>query len=153
MEHVVVDSYHFDAGSVIALRGELDACTCRGMAERLSGPPGSLIVVDLAQLTFIDSSGLGLIHQARRKAIDDGGDLVVCNPCPVVFRVLEITGLDTWVVDWDPAWSAGTGGGRPALRRRGPTGAGAGAAAAGRAGAGPAAPPSPRHPRAPRRPT
>ena len=107
MEPVLVDTYDFDAGRVVALSGELDACTCQGLAEHLTGPPGSLIVVDLAQLTFIDSSGLGLIHQARRKAIDDGGNLVVCNPCPVVLRVLEITGLDTWVTDWDPAWSKG----------------------------------------------
>jgi anti-anti-sigma factor len=101
----VVDSYDFDTGRVIALRGELDACTCQGLAEHLSGPPGSLIVVDLARVTFLDSSGLGLIHEARRKAIDDGGNLVVCNPAPVVLRVLEITGLDMWVADWDPAWS------------------------------------------------
>jgi anti-anti-sigma factor len=108
MEPVFADSYDFITGRVVALRGELDACTCQGLAERLSGPPGSLIVIDLAQLTFIDSSGLGLIHQARRKAIDQGGNLVVCNPCPVVFRVMEITGLDTWVTDWDPAWSKGS---------------------------------------------
>jgi anti-anti-sigma factor len=105
MDPVFVDSYDVDAGRVVALRGELDACTCRGLAERLSGPPGSLIVVDLARLTFVDSSGLGLLHEARRRAIDHGGNLVVCHPGPVVLRVLEITGLDTWVVDWDPAWS------------------------------------------------
>jgi anti-anti-sigma factor len=105
MESVVVDSYDFDAGRVVALKGELDACTCQGLAERLSGPPGSLIVIDLVELTFMDSSGLGLIHEARRKAIDNGGNLVVCNPSPIVLRVMEITGLDTWVTDWDPVWS------------------------------------------------
>ena len=108
MDPVVVGWYDFDAGRVIALRGELDACTCQGMAERVSGPPGSLIVIDLVQVTFLDSSGLGLIHEARRKAIDEGGNLVVCNPGPTVLRVLEITGLDTWVTDWDPAWSKGS---------------------------------------------
>jgi anti-anti-sigma factor len=108
MEPVVVDSYDVDAGRVIALRGELDAFTCQGLAQHLSGPPESLIVVDLGQLTFLDSSGLGLIHKARRKAIDDGGNLVVCNPSPTVLRVLEITGLDTWVTDWDPAWAKGS---------------------------------------------
>ena len=108
MDPVVVDSYDFDAGRVIALRGELDACSCQGMAERLSGPFGSLIVIDLAEVTFMDSSGLGLIHEARRRAIDEGGNLVVCNPWPVVLRVMEITGLDTWVTDWDPAWSKGS---------------------------------------------
>jgi anti-anti-sigma factor len=107
MEPVVVESYDFDAGRVVALRGELDACTCRGLDERLRGPAGSLIVVDLGQVTFLDSSGLGLIHAARRKAIQHGGNLVVCKPAPAVLRVLEITGLDRWVTDWDPAWSKG----------------------------------------------
>jgi anti-anti-sigma factor len=101
----VVDSHDFDGGRVIALRGELDACTRRGLVEQLSGPPGSLIVIDLAELTFVDSSGLGLLCEARRKAIEDGGTLVLSNPVPMVERVLEITGLDTWIAAWDPAWS------------------------------------------------
>jgi anti-anti-sigma factor len=100
-----VTSYEFEGGRVFALRGELDAATERGLAERLVGAPGSLVVVDLGQLTFIDSSGLGAIYTARRAAIDNGGNLVVCRPAPIVHRVLEITGLDTWVTDWDPRWS------------------------------------------------
>lgn len=100
-----VTSYDFDGGRTFALRGELDASTCRGLADRMVGPPGSLIVVDLCELTFMDSSGLGAIHAARRIAIKDGGNLVVCRPSPMVYRVLEITGLDTWVTDWNPEWS------------------------------------------------
>ena len=100
-----VTSHAFDGGRIFALTGELDASTCRGLAEQLVGFPGSLIVVDLHELTFIDSSGLGAIHEARRIAIKDGGNLVVCRPLPMVYRFLEITGLDTWVTDWNPAWS------------------------------------------------
>jgi anti-anti-sigma factor len=100
-----VTSYDFDGGRVFALRGELDASTCRGLAERLIGPPGSLVVVDLCHLTFMDSSGLGTIHTARRMAIKDGGSLVVSRPSPIVSRVFEITGLDMWVTDWDQKWS------------------------------------------------
>jgi anti-anti-sigma factor len=103
-----VDSYEFDGGRVFALRGELDALTSQGIVEELVGPPGSLIVVDLYKLTFMDSSGLGAIHLARRMAIKDGGNLVVCRPSPMVYRVLEITGLDTWVEEWDPTWSSGS---------------------------------------------
>jgi anti-anti-sigma factor len=103
-----VTSYDFEGGRIFALRGELDACTCRGLAEQLIGPPGSLVVVDLDQLTYIDSSGLGAIHTAGRTTIRQGGTLVVCRPSPMVHRVLEITGLDTWVVDWDPVWSSGS---------------------------------------------
>jgi anti-anti-sigma factor len=103
-----VTSYDIDGVRIFALRGELDACSCRGLAEHLLGPPGSLVVVDLYQLTFMDSSGLGAIHAARRMAIKNGGDLVVCRPSPMVYRVLEITGLDIWVTDWDPKWSNGS---------------------------------------------
>jgi anti-anti-sigma factor len=100
-----VTSYGFDGGRIFALWGELDACTCQGLAERLVGPPGSLIVVDLCQVTFIDSSGLGAIHAARRTAIVDGGNLVVSRPSPMVHGVLEITGLDMWVTEWNSEWS------------------------------------------------
>jgi anti-anti-sigma factor len=100
-----ISSYDFDGGRVYALRGELDACTCRGLAEHLIGPPGSLIVVDLSQITFMDSSGLGALHASRRTAIKEGGTLVVSRPSQMVYRVLEITGLDMWVTDWDPDWS------------------------------------------------
>jgi anti-anti-sigma factor len=103
-----VTSYRIGNVRVAALRGELDASTARELADHLTAPPGSLVVADLSGLTFIDSSGLGAIHAARRKVIEGGGNLVVCRPKPAVLRVLEITGLDTWVTDWDPAWSNGS---------------------------------------------
>ena len=106
-EALGVSTYAIQGGRIVALRGELDACTCRGLAERLIGPPGSLVVVDLCELTFMDSSGLAVIHAARRAAKEDGGNLVVCRPSPMVYRVLEITGLDIWVRDWNPEWSRG----------------------------------------------
>jgi anti-sigma B factor antagonist len=102
-----ITSYGVDNGRVVALRGELDASTAWELAHHLTGPPGSLVVVDLAGLTFIDSSGLGAIHTARRRMMQDGGTLVVCRPTPAVLRVFEITGLDSWVAEWDPAWSSG----------------------------------------------
>ena len=102
-----VRSHDFDGGRVVALRGELDASTCQGLVEHLIGRPGLLVVLDLCELTYIDSSGLGVIHAARRMAIEAGGNLVVCRPRSVVYRVLEITGLDTWITDWDPKWSDG----------------------------------------------
>ena len=101
-----VTFHDFDGGRVIALKGELDASTCRGLAESLIGPAGSLIVVDLCELTFMDSSGIGAIQAARRMAIAGGGNLVVCRPSAMVYRVLEITGLDIWVTDWNPEWSS-----------------------------------------------
>src|SRR5580704_8620240 len=105
MDIFSVTSRDLRAGRIFTLSGELDASTCRGLVEQLQGPTGSLVVVDLSGLTFMDSSGLGAIHVARRRAIDDGGMLVLCRPQPIVHRVLQLTGLDTWIVDWDPEWS------------------------------------------------
>jgi anti-sigma B factor antagonist len=100
-----VTSYAFDGGRVLSLKGELDASTVPGLADQDLGEPGSLVVLDLKELTFIDSSGLGAIHAARQRVTNGGGMLVVSRPGPAVYRVLEITGLDIWVTDWDPAWS------------------------------------------------
>jgi anti-anti-sigma factor len=100
-----VTSHDIEGGQVFTLNGELDVTTSQGLAERLTGPPGSLVVLDLSGLSFMDSSGIGAIHAARRLTIKNGGTLVVCRPSPQVHRVLEITGLDTWITDWDPEWS------------------------------------------------
>jgi anti-anti-sigma factor len=100
-----VTSCDFEDVRVFALRGELDVSSCDGLPEQMQGPPGRLVVLDLAELTFVDSSGLGAIHAARRLAIKNGGTLVVSRPRPVVHRVLQLTGLDIWVRDWDQNWS------------------------------------------------
>jgi anti-sigma B factor antagonist len=104
MDTFRVTSRDFRDSRIFSLSGELDASTCRGLLEQLQGPPGSLVVLDLSELTFMDSSGIGAIHMARRLAIKDGGILVVSRPQPMVHRVLQLTGLDTWIVDWDPDW-------------------------------------------------
>lgn len=98
-------SYDFDGGRVVAPSGEIDAATCEQLAEQLVAPPGSRLVVDLSQVSFLDSSGIGTLHLARQKALKNGGDLAVTRPTPFVFRVLEITGLDVWVREWEAVWS------------------------------------------------
>jgi anti-anti-sigma factor len=92
-------------GQVIGFKGELDLSSSHAVAELVTGPAGSLVVLDLRELTFIDSSGLGAIHLARRNMLEADGTLVLVRPQPIVRRVLEITGLESWITEWDPAWS------------------------------------------------
>jgi anti-anti-sigma factor len=102
---VGITSHDTEGVRVFSLSGELDVTTAQGLAGALTGPPGSLVVLELSGLTFMDSSGIGVIHAARRLTIKNGGNLVLTRPSPQVHRVLEITGLDTWITDWVPEWS------------------------------------------------
>jgi anti-anti-sigma factor len=84
--------------------GELDISTTDGLVEQIVGPAGSFVVIDLSELTFADSSGLGAILTARWKMIRDGGNLVLTRPQRNIQALLEMTGLDELSTDWDPAW-------------------------------------------------
>jgi anti-sigma B factor antagonist len=81
---------------VLGLEGELDAESATEVRERL----GDLIlhgvltvVVDLQHLTFIDSTGLGVLVGAVRRLRERGGDLVLSAPPPAVLRAIEVSGL------------------------------------------------------------
>lgn len=82
-------------GSVVAeVEGEVDADNCATFAESLRGLPTDLpVVLDLARLSFIDSSGVSALLDLRNEVTGRGQTFVVRNPTPAVRRVLEITGL------------------------------------------------------------
>jgi anti-sigma B factor antagonist len=87
-----------DAGlAVLAMKGEHDLSTAPELRRRLDRlrAEGVAIVVDLSPATFIDSSILGVILDARRRAADDhlGFAVSQANGGDPVGRVLEITGL------------------------------------------------------------
>ena len=81
---------------VLGLDGELDAETANEVRQRLGDLilDGTLsIVVDLQHLTFIDSTGLGLLVGALRRLQERGGQLVLSAPSPPVLRAIEVSGL------------------------------------------------------------
>lgn len=76
--------------------GELDAYTApqlrKILDEVLDGGVKGL-VVDLAATSFIDSTGLGVLVGAARRAKAQGAELILDSPSHSVNRVLQITGL------------------------------------------------------------
>ena len=90
---------------IVALHGELDLASADGLAEALVEMAGSTLVVDLADLSFMDSSGIGALVVARNRIRAKGaGELVVARPNAIVQKALEIVGLSAWIVDWSPDW-------------------------------------------------
>jgi anti-sigma B factor antagonist len=77
--------------------GEVDANTAPALAEALATHRpdlrGERLVVDLADIGFMDSSGLAALLDARGRLAASGGVLVLRRPSRCVVRLLEITHL------------------------------------------------------------
>jgi len=56
-------------------------------------------VVDFSDVMFCDSTGLRILVSHHRRHDEAGGRLVVRDAAPAVWRVFEITGLDTLFFD------------------------------------------------------
>lgn len=78
-----------DSDGTILLSGELDMATVKRLEETIAEVvrPGRPIVIDMAALTYIDSSGLGLLVRTYQQT---GERVVICNPSRQVHRVLEL---------------------------------------------------------------
>jgi anti-sigma B factor antagonist len=84
--------------AVVVLAGEHDLYTAPAIAERISGvlQEGAPLVVDLTPATFIDSSVLRVLLEARRDADERGLGFAVAlaeGEATTVRRMLDVTGL------------------------------------------------------------
>jgi anti-sigma B factor antagonist len=89
------------AGGVrlVTLRGELDAHDAPRLRETFAkvlegSAPGARVVLDLGQVTFLDSTALGSIVGLLRRVREAEGELRVVLPAAPAVRIFEITGLD-----------------------------------------------------------
>ncbi|CAB4836135.1 unannotated protein [freshwater metagenome] len=58
---------------------------------------GQPVIVDLTDVTFMDSSGLSVFVTALKRAREAGTTLVLVVSEPRVMRVFSITGIDTLI--------------------------------------------------------
>lgn len=83
--------------SVLRVGGEVDVATAPRLREQLIvlvNEQRYQLVVDLSDVDFIDSTGLGVLIGALKRVRSHDGDLhLVCSD-PRIVRVFEITGLD-----------------------------------------------------------
>jgi anti-sigma B factor antagonist len=95
----VIDSQHRDEPvSELRPQGELDASTVPAFRESLAALVGAnAVVVDLAEVPFMDSTGLGALIGGIRKLRDAGAEVVVACDRPAVLRILHTTGFDRMV--------------------------------------------------------
>jgi anti-anti-sigma factor len=88
---------HMDGAVSVALRGELDlehAYDFDIELRRLEAAHPRCLVLDLRELTFLDSSGLARLLAARRRARRDHRRLVLVRGTATVQRLFALTALD-----------------------------------------------------------
>jgi anti-anti-sigma factor len=81
---------------LLRLEGELDAATAprlRRLAELLLAETGAAVTVDLAELEFVDSTGLGVLLGIDRRFKEAARTISFRRPRRSLVRVLELTGL------------------------------------------------------------
>jgi anti-sigma B factor antagonist len=85
-----------DGAAVVAVAGELDLASSPRLEEeleRVGETDAGLLILDLRDLEFMDSTGLSLLVKAHQRASDAGRRFGLVNGGPQVQRLLSLTGL------------------------------------------------------------
>jgi len=91
----------WDQTPVIRAEGEVDLGTVdafrQAVSEVVCQQPAS-VIFDLRQVTFMDSSGLGILMSTRKRVGADRSSVLVVTRQPTLLSSLSITGLDRYLL-------------------------------------------------------
>jgi anti-sigma B factor antagonist len=97
MESSILSTLADDGTAIVTVLGEIDFANSGQLAQRLRATvtdwSPATVRVDLAQASFIDSTGLGALIEGYQAAGEVGIEYIVVNPTDVFRRVLTVTGL------------------------------------------------------------
>ncbi len=81
----------------VEVRGDIDMAVATKVRDAVSAPEVTggqdTVFIDVARVTFIDSSGLSALVEARSALEAQGIAMRLQNPPPPVRRILEVVGL------------------------------------------------------------
>lgn len=82
---------------VVSVRGEIDVYSCPKLHEALSKITESgrfNIILNLENVHYIDSTGLGTIAYAAKQVNEHQGKITIVSSKPQIKKIFEISGLD-----------------------------------------------------------
>ncbi len=82
---------------IISLRGELDVESSQEMkseVRKLISSEAPNVVIDLTNVNYVDSSGLGTLIALQKDARFNGGSLSIVGASQQIRRVMKMTNLD-----------------------------------------------------------
>lgn len=83
--------------AVVTAAGEIDAATADTVATAVAGALNDgykLVILDFAHVTFIDSTGLGMLVKSHRTAVGVDARFAVVHPTPTTRKLIRVLGLD-----------------------------------------------------------
>lgn len=86
-----------EAAAVLALAGEVDVSNvgeARAAALSLLEDGTKRLILDISGVTYMDSSGLGMLVGVLKRLRESEGELAIAGAAPGVKRLFEITGLE-----------------------------------------------------------
>ncbi|MFJ9629530.1 STAS domain-containing protein [Streptomyces sp. NPDC101175] len=92
-----------DGIAVVAVAGEIDQQTAGSLREALDLSAGAPphVVLDLRQVTFMDSSGINVLLTVHHELARADGWLRLAGTTPSVLRIIQLVGIDG-VIDCHP---------------------------------------------------
>jgi anti-sigma B factor antagonist len=101
------------ASTVVAVGGEIDMATCdqlHDFVQQVVGAGALHVVLDFAEVTFMDSSGLGVLTDWFKRLRDEGGRLSVAAVTRPVQSVLRVSAVDQVLGVYDSVENADAAG-------------------------------------------
>lgn len=86
---------------VIHIHGEIDhhsaAPARKTMDEKIATERPARVLLELSEVDFMDSSGLGLIMGRFALVKQYGGTLAVLDPSPAVLKIMNLAGMERMI--------------------------------------------------------
>ena len=80
------------------LKGEIDHHTAREMRQAIDSAielnMPSLLILDFSAVSFMDSSGIGLVMGRYRNLLKSGAELHITGTPPNIYKVMRLAGLE-----------------------------------------------------------
>lgn len=94
-----VSSETVESALVVTVRGDIDLATASQLWESIEAQwhLDQALILDLAQVPFMDSTGLSVLVRAAELARPQGSLVAVVATTNRVRKVITITGLDTFI--------------------------------------------------------
>jgi anti-anti-sigma factor len=91
---LLISAENIPSGKLLIVRGEVDIATATQLREAMLRHLSAArsLWLDLAGVTFMDSSGLHVLIASQRRAALLGHPLVIAGVSPAVERLLQVTG-------------------------------------------------------------